>query len=149
MFVDNDCGAHREAVCDFIGGQMTPTADCRDDAVFKIADDPRVTRVGAFLRKFSLDELPQLWNVLRGDMSLVGPRPPLPYEVEVYQDWHRLRLVPMPGVSGLWQVQGRSLVTFDDMVFQDVIYACNRTLLTDSVICLRTIPAAVVGRGAA
>jgi len=140
-----------ERVCGPAGGERgaADKSPSRFAAPFKIADDPRVTSVGRFLRKYSLDELPQLWNVVRGDMSLVGPRPPLPYEVEVYQPWHRLRLAPMPGVSGLWQVQGRSRVTFDEMVLQDVMYACNRNLLTDGVICLRTIPAAILGRGAA
>ena len=141
---------HRRFVSEFIqgtlegaapnGGRYTP---------FKMTADPRVTRVGALLRRFSLDELPQLWNVLKGDMSLVGPRPPLPYEVDTYMPWHRLRLVPTPGISGLWQVQGRSRVTFDEMVLQDVMYACNRSVLTDGAICWRTIPAAILGRGAA
>jgi exopolysaccharide biosynthesis polyprenyl glycosylphosphotransferase len=116
--------------------------------VLKMTDDDRVTRVGRFLRRYSLDELPQLWNVLRGDMSLVGPRPPLPYEADAYTDWHRQRLQALPGVSGLWQVGGRSRVTFDEMVFQDLFYATNQSPLADLAICLRTVPAIINGRGA-
>ena len=152
----NDASAHREYARGFVRGEPAgsetgiPAGTTNGTTVvFKIPADPRVTRVGRFLRKYSLDELPQLWNVLKGDMSLVGPRPALPYEVEVYEDWHKVRLLPQPGVSGLWQVQGRSRVTFNEMVLQDVVYACNRSLFTDSVICLRTIPAALLGRGAA
>ena len=114
-----------------------------------MTDDERVTPVGRFLRRYSLDELPQLWNVLRGDMSLVGPRPPLPYEVDAYSEWHRTRLQALPGVSGLWQVGGRSRVTFDEMVFQDLLYATDQSLLLDLAICLRTVPAIINGRGAA
>jgi exopolysaccharide biosynthesis polyprenyl glycosylphosphotransferase len=160
MVAGGDHQLHQRFVYQFIQGELESAPGGGEGAVpvdshvkslapYKIADDPRVTRVGRLLRKYSLDELPQLWNVIRGDMSLVGPRPPLPYEVRAYEPWHRLRLVPTPGVSGLWQVQGRSRVTFDEMVLQDVMYACNRTLLTDGVICLRTIPAAILGRGAA
>lgn len=152
MHTSNDPSAHKQYVRAFIRSEVG-AIEVEDPAgggvVFKIASDPRVTVVGRFIRKYSLDELPQLWNVLRGDMSLVGPRPALPYEVAAYEDWHKLRLLPLPGVSGLWQVQGRSRVTFNQMVLQDVMYACNRTLLTDCAICLRTIPAAVLGRGAA
>jgi len=152
MEMSNDVSAHREYAHGFIRGEPagSETGNGTETTVaFKISADPRVTPVGRFLRRYSLDELPQLWNVLKGDMSLVGPRPALPYEVEVYTDWQKLRLLPLPGVSGLWQVQGRSRVTFNEMVLQDVIYACNRSLFTDAVICLRTIPAALLGHGAA
>ena len=118
------------------------------DRVYKLTDDARITRVGRVLRRYSLDELPQLWNVLHGDMSLVGPRPPLPYEVDVYTEWHRQRLHALPGISGLWQVGGRSRVTFDEMVFQDLFYATDQSLLSDLAICLRTVPAVINGRGA-
>ena len=144
--------AHREYVQALIAGD---TCACnRGDpeehaSVLKMTEDARVTRVGRFLRRYSLDELPQLWNVLRGDMSLVGPRPPLPYEVDAYSDWHRERLQALPGVSGLWQVSGRSRVTFDEMVFQDLFYATDQSLLCDLAICLRTVPAMINGRGAA
>ena len=111
--------------------------------------DARVTRVGRFIRRYSLDELPQFWNVLKGDMSMVGPRPALPYEVEAYKPWHEQRLQVTPGVSGLWQVAGRSRVEFDDMVFQDIVYGYNQSLLTDVHICMRTVPAVLMGTGAA
>ena len=117
--------------------------------VLKLADDERVTRAGRVLRKWSLDELPQLWNVLKGDMSIVGPRPALEYEVAAYKPWHRRRLEMQPGVSGLWQIAGRSRVGFDEMVFQDIIYGYNQSLLTDVAICLRTVPAVLTARGAA
>jgi len=116
---------------------------------FKINNDPRVTRVGAFLRNSSLDELPQFINVLRGEMSLVGPRPPVPYEVEAYDIWHRRRLLEArPGITGLWQVSGRSRVTFDDMVRLDLHYARTWSPWMDIKILLRTPAAVVLGEGA-
>ena len=119
------------------------------DGVFKLTKDPRITRVGAFLRRTSLDELPQLINVLRGQMSLVGPRPPLPYEVETYDLWHRRRLLEAkPGITGLWQVSGRSRVTFDDMVRLDLHYARTWTPWEDIKILVRTPVAVVFGDGA-
>ena len=147
----NDPQEHREVLHEFIQGDhgalVTTDEDGRE--VLKLADDPRITRVGAFLRKFSLDELPQLFNVIKGDMSLVGPRPPLEYEVAAYRDWHRRRLLDMPGMTGLWQVMGRSRVSFDEMVFEDVMYSYNQSLLTDVGIMLRTIPVVLTARGAA
>jgi lipopolysaccharide/colanic/teichoic acid biosynthesis glycosyltransferase len=119
-----------------------------DGPLFKIRDDPRVTRVGRVLRRLSLDELPQLVNVLRGDMSLVGPRPPLPEEVAQYQDWHRRRLEVAPGMTGLWQVSGRSELTFDEMVMLDLYYIENWSLGLDFRIALRTIPRVILGYGA-
>jgi exopolysaccharide biosynthesis polyprenyl glycosylphosphotransferase len=116
--------------------------------IFKIRDDPRVTRVGRVLRRFSLDELPQLFNVFRGDMSMVGPRPPLPSEVEDYEDWHHERLAIPSGMTGLWQVRGRSDLTFDEMVMLDLYYAENWSLWQDFKILLRTIPTVLFGRGA-
>jgi exopolysaccharide biosynthesis polyprenyl glycosylphosphotransferase len=147
----NDPREHREALNGFIQGDHEALVCTDEDGreVLKLADDPRVTRIGAFLRKFSLDELPQLFNVLKGDMSLVGPRPPLEYEVEAYRDWHRRRLLATPGMTGLWQVMGRSRVSFDEMVFEDVMYAYNQSLLTDAGIILRTIPVVLTARGAA
>jgi lipopolysaccharide/colanic/teichoic acid biosynthesis glycosyltransferase len=116
------------------------------DEVFKLTSDPRITPVGGFLRKTSLDELPQFWNVLRGDMSLVGPRPPLPFEVEKYQPWHRRRVLEAkPGITGLWQVKGRSRTTFDEMVRMDLSYARTRTLWTDIKILVATPLAMVKG----
>src|SRR5450756_1847300 len=151
MAVGNDAGAHQDYVCELIANGGDETMHCTDEwgrPVFKLADDERVTRVGRFLRKWSLDELPQFWNVLKGDMSMVGPRPALEYEVAAYKPWHGRRLAVAPGVSGLRQVAGRSRVGFDEMVFQDVIYAYNQSLLTDVSLCLRTVPAVLIGRGA-
>jgi lipopolysaccharide/colanic/teichoic acid biosynthesis glycosyltransferase len=116
--------------------------------IFKMRDDPRLTRSGRWLRRSSLDELPQLWNVLIGDMSLVGPRPPMPSEVEEYEEWHRRRLEVAPGMTGLWQVSGRSKLTFDEMVMLDLFYAENWSLGLDLKILLRTIPTVVLGTGA-
>jgi exopolysaccharide biosynthesis polyprenyl glycosylphosphotransferase len=116
--------------------------------LFKMKNDPRLTRVGRRLRRWSLDEWPQLVNVLRGDMSLVGPRPPLPREVEQYEAWHRRRLEASPGLTGLWQVSGRSELGFDEMVMLDLYYIENWSLGLDVRILLRTIPAVFRGRGA-
>ncbi|OGO19664.1 MAG: hypothetical protein A2Z14_10425 [Chloroflexi bacterium RBG_16_48_8] len=104
----------------------------------KLTDDPRVTRLGRFLRKSSLDEIPQLWNVLRGDMSLVGPRPPIPYEVEMYEPWHQRRLQTKPGITGLWQVTARSSADFDEMVRMDIWYIEHQSLWLDLRIILKT-----------
>ncbi len=117
-------------------------------AFFKIKNDPRCTRVGRLLRSFSLDEIPQIVNVLKGEMSFIGPRPGLPGEVEQYQDWHLKRLAVMPGISGLWQVSGRSDLTFDEMVLLDIYYAENWNPGLDAHIVLRTIPAMLFRRGA-
>ncbi len=117
------------------------------EALFKRVDDPRITPVGRFARKYSLDELPQFWNVFRGDMSLVGPRPPLPYEVNEYDDWNSLRMAVPAGITGLWQVEGRSRVSFDEMILQDLMYAQNMRLLVDVELCLKTLPATLLGGG--
>ena len=119
-----------------------------DGPLFKIRDDPRITRVGAFLRRTSLDELPQLFNVLKGEMSLVGPRPPTPEEVESYQQWHKKRLMVSPGMTGLWQVSGRSDLTFDEMVLLDIYYIENWSPWLDINILLRTVPKVILGEGA-
>jgi exopolysaccharide biosynthesis polyprenyl glycosylphosphotransferase len=116
--------------------------------LFKMRDDPRVTRVGRILRRLSLDELPQLFNVLRGEMSLVGPRPPIPSEVAKYEEWQFGRLRAVPGITGLWQVSGRSDVPFHDMVRLDLHYIRNWSLALDLAILLRTIPAVLTSRGA-
>ncbi len=116
--------------------------------LFKIKDDPRQTRLGRLLRRRSLDEIPQLWNVLRGDMSLVGPRPGLPAEVAQYQPWHRQRLEVPPGITGLWQVSGRSDLSFDEMCLLDIYYIENWSLGLDLRIMLRTIPRVLFGEGA-
>jgi len=119
-----------------------------DGPLFKIRDDPRVTRVGRIIRRTSLDEMPQVINVLRGEMSLVGPRPPIPEEVELYREWHRRRLAIQPGMTGLWQVSGRSDLSFDEMVLLDIYYDENWSLPQDLMILLRTIPQVFFGDGA-
>jgi len=116
--------------------------------LFKMRNDPRRTRVGRILRRFSLDELPQFWNVLRGEMSVIGPRPALPSEVKEYAPWHQRRLEVPPGVTGLWQVSGRSDLTFDEMVLLDVYYIENWSPFLDLRILLKTIPTAILGSGA-
>ena len=145
MRVDNDVSVHQEYVTKLIAGaaeRVTSAADGK--SVYKLANDPRVTKIGAFLRKTSLDELPQLLNVLKGDMSLVGPRPPIPYELAAYQTWHRRRVLEVkPGITGLWQVTGRSRVKFDDMVRLDLRYATSWSPWLDLKILLRT-PGAVI-----
>ncbi len=143
MFADADEGIHREVYKKNIAGEAG------DEAVFgKVIDDPRITRSGRFLRRGSLDELPQLLNVLKGDMSIVGPRPPIPYEVEEYDIRHRKRLDMKPGITGLWQVSGRSGISFEEMVRLDVFYIENWSLLLDIKIILLTLPAVVRGDGA-
>lgn len=116
--------------------------------LFKIKRDPRITISGRWLRKFSLDELPQLYNVLRGDMSLIGPRPPLPKEVAQYQEWHKRRLEVAPGITGLGQVSGRSELTFDEVALLDIYYIENWSLVLDTKILLQTIPRVILGSGA-
>jgi exopolysaccharide biosynthesis polyprenyl glycosylphosphotransferase len=119
-----------------------------NDVMFKLKNDPRVTRIGRWLRTFSLDELPQLFNVIRGDMSLVGPRPPLPEEVTKYEDWHFDRLEAPPGITGLWQVSGRSDLPFDDCVRLDIFYIENWSLAYDLYILAKTVPVLLLKRGA-
>jgi len=138
---------HRQYVQRWISDGRKANADDNGGTVFKLANDSRVTSVGRILRKFSLDELPQLFNVVRGDMSLIGPRPALPYEVEHYQDWHRRRLEGLPGITGLWQVSGRNQVSFDEMVKLDVQYLEDWSLTTDIQILFRTIPVLLRGEG--
>ena len=120
----------------------------RDHVLFKVTDDPRVTRPGRFIRRYSLDELPQLWNVLRGDMSLVGPRPPLPEEVEKYEDDMLRRLNVLPGMTGLWQVSGRSDLSWEDTVRLDLYYVDNWSMVQDVLILARTVGAVLAPRGA-
>jgi lipopolysaccharide/colanic/teichoic acid biosynthesis glycosyltransferase len=119
-----------------------------DGPVFKVKADPRVTRIGRLLRKFSLDELPQLWNVLKGDMSLVGPRPPIPEEVILYERWQKRRLSMKPGLTCLWQISGRNDIDFNRWMELDLQYIDNWSPALDFKIMLRTIPAVLSGRGA-
>ncbi|WP_229750399.1 sugar transferase [Paenibacillus nasutitermitis] len=108
-------------------------------AMFKMKEDPRITRIGKFIRRTSIDELPQLWNVIRGDMSLVGPRPPLPREVEEYTNYDKLRLKVTPGCTGLWQISGRNELSFHEMVQLDLLYIKKRSVLYDIKIILKTV----------
>ena len=145
MFINNDASQHRDYVRKHIAGEAErKLSNVNGEAVYKLVDDPRITRVGAFLRRTSLDELPQFLNVLVGHMSLVGPRPPIAYEVEAYDLWHRRRLLEAkPGITGLWQINGRNRVAFDDMVRLDLAYAQTWSPWLDVQILLRT-PRAVV-----
>jgi exopolysaccharide biosynthesis polyprenyl glycosylphosphotransferase len=149
MYVNSDAAVHREYVQQLIAGKAKQNASDNGQGVYKLTKDPRITRVGAFLRKTSLDEIPQFYNVLTGEMSLVGPRPPVPYEVEAYDIWHRRRLLEAkPGITGLWQVCGRSKVKFDDMVRLDLQYARTWSPWMDIKILARTPGAVVLGEGA-
>lgn len=146
MKVNNGNKIHQDFVTKLIKGEIRP--DGENGQPLKVTNDPRVTPIGRFLRKSSLDELPQLINVLKGDMSLVGPRPCLPYEYDIYMDWHRKRLSVRPGITGLWQVAGRSAVAFEDMVLLDLYYIYNRSLIMDINILYETVFAVLEKRGA-
>jgi lipopolysaccharide/colanic/teichoic acid biosynthesis glycosyltransferase len=150
MYTNNDPKIHQEYVQQFIAGKEgLDKSEKSEKPVYKLINDPRVTSVGRFLRKTSLDELPQFWNVLRGDMSLVGPRPPVPYEFEVYDIWHRRRVLEVkPGVTGLWQVSGRNRMVFDDMVRLDLRYTQTWSLWLDLKILFATPRAVFHGDGA-
>jgi len=149
MHVNNDPSAHKKYVEQLISGKADrKPASGNGNGVFKMTNDPRITKIGAFLRRSSLDELPQFINVLKGEMSLVGPRPPIAYEVEAYDLWHRRRVLEAkPGITGLWQVDGRSRVTFDEMVRLDLHYAKTWSPWMDIKIMFRT-PGAMFGEGA-
>lgn len=150
MYADNDHGVHKEYVLKLIANQAERTGtNGKSGGVYKLTNDRRITPVGRFLRRTSLDELPQIINVLLGEMSLVGPRPAIPYELAAYQTWHRRRILEAkPGITGLWQVTGRSLVKFDDMVRLDLRYATSWSLWLDVAILLRTPLAVIRGAGA-
>jgi exopolysaccharide biosynthesis polyprenyl glycosylphosphotransferase len=158
FFLQRRCGLHGRLFTLYKFRTMVADAEARrreiehlnemDGPVFKARSDPRVTRVGRLLRKFSLDELPQLWNVLRGDMSLVGPRPPIPEEVASYQRWQRRRLAMKPGITGLWQVSGRNELDFESWMELDLHYIDHWSPWLDLKILARTIPVVLSGRGA-
>ena len=150
MYVNNDPSIHKEYVSRLIAGEADVAQKEGNKAkVYKIKNDPRVTRFGKLLRKSSMDELPQFFNVLKGEMSLIGPRPPLPYEFERYDIWHRRRVLEIkPGITGLWQVSGRSRMSFDDMVRLDLQYARSWSLWLDLKILLQTPAAVLMGDGA-
>jgi lipopolysaccharide/colanic/teichoic acid biosynthesis glycosyltransferase len=148
MYVNNDHLAHREKIIKYMSGQKL-NEDGIPDLSYKDVHDPRITRVGRFIRKTSLDELPQFWNVLCGYMTLVGPRPPLPYEVELYNARDRLRLCGRPGLTGTWQVYGRSRVTFQNMVSMDIDYLYSQSLWLDIKLIVLTVPVMIFARGGA
>jgi exopolysaccharide biosynthesis polyprenyl glycosylphosphotransferase len=145
MHAGTDDAQHREFQRRYISGQPDSNQGDEQRPAYKLRADDRVTRLGRVLRRMSIDELPQLFNVLRGDMSVVGPRPPIPYEVESYELWHRKRLDMKPGITGLWQVSGRNRLPFDEMVRMDLYYIENWSLLLDVKIILQTLP--VMWRG--
>lgn len=146
MYVNNDSQRHQQYVKQLISGGENSAVE---PGIYKIKEDPRVTPFGTFLRKSSLDEIPQFINVLKGDMSLIGPRPPIPYEFEMYDIWHRSRLLSCkPGITGLWQVNGRSATTFDEMVRLDLDYIENWSLWGDIRILFKTPYAVLSGKGA-
>ena len=146
MYVDSDDLLHRESFKKYINGTALNN-NVNSDNLYKLVDDPRVTRIGRFIRKFSIDELPQFLNVLRGEMTLVGPRPPLPYEVEEYDSQHWIRLSGKPGLTGTWQVYGRSRVPFQEMVEMDIEYLNEQSLLQDLKLIVLTLPVMLKGCG--
>lgn len=149
MYTDNNPAVHEAYIKQYIAGSKDAEKKSSDGKAFKLTDDPRVTRVGRFLRKTSLDELPQFLNVLMGDMSLVGPRPPIPYEYRAYDLWHQRRLLSVkPGITGLWQVSGRSKLKFDEMVRLDLLYCNSWSVWLDLRILLRTPWVVISGEGA-
>jgi lipopolysaccharide/colanic/teichoic acid biosynthesis glycosyltransferase len=147
MFVDASEQAHRAYIEAYSKGQVGPANN--PDAPYKIERDPRITPLGHFLRRSSLDELPQLLNVIKGDMSLVGPRPDVAYSVALYKDWHKLRLATQPGLTGLWQIRGRGRVAFEEGMRLDCEYVQRQCLRLDIEILLQTVPAVLSMRGAA
>ncbi len=145
MKMNNDDTKHREYLKTLIEGKEGTNFGDKVKPIFKLKDDDRITKVGAFLRKYSLDELPQLINVLKGEMSLIGPRPPLEYEVEKYSAWHKKRLEVTPGCSGLWQISGRNALSFQEMVELDIFYIENWSIMLDISILLKTLPVLLKG----
>jgi lipopolysaccharide/colanic/teichoic acid biosynthesis glycosyltransferase len=150
MHTNNDHGVHKAFVEQLIASEAeSKPLNQSGENVYKLTNDTRITPVGKFLRRTSLDELPQFVNVLKGEMSLVGPRPAVRYEVAAYQTWHRRRVLEFkPGITGLWQVEGRSRVKFDDMVRMDLRYAASWSLWLDLRILMRTPLAVIKGSGA-
>lgn len=148
MYVNSDQLAHREKILQYMNGQKL-NEDSTGKMMYKDVQDPRITKVGRFIRKTSLDELPQFWNVLKGQMTLVGPRPPLPYEVELYTSHEWVRMVGKPGLTGTWQVYGRSRVTFQNMVEMDIDYLEKQSIWLDLKLIFLTVPVMIFARGGA
>jgi len=146
MTSGGDDAAHQDYITAFVEGEVEESG--KEGAAFKLIDDPRVTRLGRFLRKSSIDELPQLLNVLRGEMSLVGPRPIPVYEAQQYQAWQMERFHARPGMTGYWQVHGRGEVPFEEMMRMDIFYVRNQSLALDLKLLALTVPAVASGRGA-
>jgi lipopolysaccharide/colanic/teichoic acid biosynthesis glycosyltransferase len=152
MRTDADANLHQQYMAAYISGDETKMSRLQPDAKtadsYKLNGDPRITRMGKLLRRLSLDELPQLWNIIKGDMSLVGPRPPISYEVERYERRHLRRLAALPGLTGLWQVSGRCETTFEEMVQLDLEYIEKQSIWLDLKILLLTMPAVITAKGA-
>ena len=146
MYVDNDDSTHRETIKQYINGEAL---NGDGEMPYKMGDDLRVTRVGRIIRKISFDELPQFWNVLWSQMSLVGPRPPVPYEVELYTQHDWLRLAGKSGLTGVWQVYGRSKASFQEMIEMDITYLQRQSLWLDIKLIVLTVPVMLLGRGGA
>ncbi len=148
MYTGSTDQRHRESIAKYINGEKV-NEDSSATLSYKLSNDDRITRVGRIIRKLSLDELPQFWNVLRGEMTLVGPRPPISYEVEQYSSHDWLRLSGKPGLTGAWQVYGRSRVTFHEMVEMDIDYLEHPSFWVDLKLIVLTIPVILLGRGGA
>lgn len=148
MYQNVASDVHEKATATFMDGAGELNRSDKN-MPYKLGDDSRVTRVGRFIRKTSIDELPQLWNILKGDMSIVGPRPPVEYEIRRYSARHFLRLAGKPGLTGTWQVFGRGRVTFEEMIDQDISYLETQSLLYDLKLMVLTVPVMITGRGGA
>jgi lipopolysaccharide/colanic/teichoic acid biosynthesis glycosyltransferase len=152
MRTDIDTKLHQKYMEAYISGDEFKMSKLQPDTKsaksYKLNGDPRITRMGKLLRRLSLDELPQLWNIIKGDMSLVGPRPPISYEVEKYERRHLRRLAALPGLTGLWQVSGRCETTFEEMVRLDLEYIEKQSIWLDLKILLKTVPAVITAKGA-
>lgn len=152
MRTDIDARLHQTYMEAYISGDESKMSELQPDTKsaksYKLSGDPRITRMGKLLRRLSLDELPQLWNIIKGDMSLVGPRPPIPYEVVKYEQRHLRRLAALPGLTGLWQVSGRCETTFEEMVELDLEYIEKQSIWLDLKILLKTVPAVITAKGA-
>lgn len=147
MRVDNDDSEYKAYLVKYVLENAPYRIDQNGHAVYKVVDDPRVTRFGTLLRKTNLDELPQLINMLKGEMTFIGPRPDVPFSVAMYKDWHRERLGIKPGITGLWQVSGRKGLSFEDMVRIDIEYINKQSLVLDTKILLQTIGTILNGDG--
>ncbi len=147
MYVNNDDSEYKAYLKQYILNNAPYKVTPNGEKIYKVVDDPRITRIGAILRKTNFDELPQLFNLIKGEMSFIGPRPDLPYSVDMYTDWHRKRLEIKPGITGLWQVCHRKGLSFDDMVRLDLEYIRRQSFFFDTRIILKTIRTILIGDG--